>query len=248
MKNMKNMKNVSRMMVVTAVLSLSACGMDNNKDKEKDTTTNATIHAVEPRVEATPAPTTLVAANASALPTCTSDNQNQLVYLKDVEEFRSCEDSVWAEISIKGVDGKDGAAGDSGMSIASIWQYTNETQSLEDINTLLSHVFYGQTYHYQLINSRMVIYTDGSSEVSSSLFCPELGQVSDFYSSHFNKSDVPEQVDSQKVWSMANFSATLQIKVNASNRTLKFRFSSNINGVVSSSSVADLLVPMTQVQ
>ena len=245
MKNMKNMKNVSRMMVVTAVLSLSACGMDNNKDKEKDTTTNATIHAVEPRVEATPAPTTLVAANASALPTCTSDNQNQLVYLKDVEEFRSCEDSVWAEISIKGVDGKDGAAGTSGMSIASIWKYTNESRNFEeDTSALLPYKDQYQQFHFYLVNSRMVIYTDGSSEVMVSMLLSEVNTNLDYYEAHFNKSEVSEQVDSQRVWSINNVDVTkLQIKVNASSKTLKLNFT--VGGVAYN---PDLLVPMTQVQ
>jgi len=64
----------------------------------------------------------LALKSKSELPECGTDNENQLVYVKDTKEFFSCELGTWATIEMpetkdgtSGVDGKDGTNGQDGI-------------------------------------------------------------------------------------------------------------------------------------
>lgn len=93
-------------------LMLQACGKDDNQTtstKAESTTTN---------VSNKQAAVAMAVASESELPTCTSTNTYQLVYVQSVKSFFSCSSSGWKLIEITApvtyVKGDKGDKGESG--------------------------------------------------------------------------------------------------------------------------------------
>jgi len=232
-------------MLLATIFTVS-CGIDNTIHatfKKKDST-SATV-----TVSSTPsATTTLTAATAADLPTCDTTNQNQLVYLKDVKEFRSCDNGTWDAIAINGTNGKDGANGINGVNgvtgkvIDSVWGYTfNEdaytTESSSSSPAIVYNNLLGDIMVHKVTNARWVKYTDTSSDVSVALFNVNGGWTEHPIETHF-KASTSDQTDIIR----SDFTtAVIRIKIN--NTTGKLNLDMYpYNGTPT----ADTEIPLTQ--
>lgn len=104
-------------------LALSACGSGGSSNQ------SSAPAAASPQM-------TMALDSSASLPACDDTHENQLVYLMDVKEFKSCKSGSWVSIEIRGEAGKDGAKGTDGTSgkdgadglrISSIWTYSDNS-------------------------------------------------------------------------------------------------------------------------
>lgn len=95
------------------VIFLVSCGAQKYvKDSYKTDSGQADIsHDPSPAPDSANAPTeeyASYAATAKDVPDCKNANQNQLIYVNDVNQFEVCQSNSWNIIKIQGKDGSDG--------------------------------------------------------------------------------------------------------------------------------------------
>lgn len=89
-----------KLLSVTLLIGTAACGQQNELGKtesEKMAPTGA-----------------MLVANTKALPKCIDKLEGQIAYVKEDDQFVSCNNLNWDEIVLKGKDGKDGLDGSNG--------------------------------------------------------------------------------------------------------------------------------------
>lgn len=102
--------NILKLLII---LTLVSCGTDDSsssgvpvkKDEPKQESPKGSVTSENP------ISTSYSVASESDLKACDSSRLGFLVYIKDIEEFRSCEASGWTKVVVKGKDGKDGKNG-----------------------------------------------------------------------------------------------------------------------------------------
>jgi hypothetical protein len=199
--------------ILSLSLTLVSCGAFLSSSKGKDKKAES-IAATTPPSSARVI--SLVADSEADLPACTAEVKNQLVYVKNIEEFRYCDSSEqWAAVDVKGPHGDAGVAGSAGspgISISEIWKYddTAAIPNSTSIGTVSGQPIY-------LMRSRLTKYTDGSSEVDAT-FSDGNSSLSTC-SFHFQASSV-ELSDSCR--GVIDPQYSVQAKVNTVANTLKF--------------------------
>jgi hypothetical protein len=106
------MRIFSFISVSSVAVDLVSCGAFLSSSKGKDQKAEGTA---APSPAAAVKMISLMAETEADLPACTTENKSQLVYVKDLKEFRYCDQSeTWTAVDVKGAHGDAGATGSTG--------------------------------------------------------------------------------------------------------------------------------------
>lgn len=178
---------------VMLVLSMSGCGSEssgNNENSDSEKQEKGVVTS-SPDIDS------IALESKSELPECVKENESQLAYVIDEDQFYVCKSS-WKVVSIKGKQGDKGEKGDSGSTVIRDSNNSNYwTDSITGYQWFLGGT---ATKANALITCtgdyRLPTLEEGKTAVNHGirLIAADIGANADFWSSSFNLAGVPQFV------------------------------------------------------